>query len=1173
MFHLYRVWELDRLWRQGVWLPDWAPDFYFGYGYPLYHYTPLLPYVAVEALHLAGFDFAGALRVLLALGLPASGLTAYLFARQFFAPWAAMVAGVGYALTPYHLVNLYGRADLPEYLAAIWFPLILYGVTMSVRSSSARGAIILGFTSAALLLTHNISALLFAPVATLTAVALWCCASGASRVGGACALLCGVALGLALSAFFWIPAFLDRSFVQFGRLLHSYPVEAHFASVTQLLAWEPIQQYAPVFPFATRFGYQFGLWQTLCVAGAVVALPLLGKRLTIEARLLMAASAVAVAGALFMATSLSDVAWTHVPLINLAQFPWRFLGIAALPAAICAGFLASLARTPLLAGLSLGLVAIIAVSSLFGLRPIDLRVPEQAMTPEGYARFELAYRLIGTSAAGEYLPTTVHQRAETSAAAFELATNGKVEPRDALPVRHDAQQAGSRHYRVKVTRPTSVQLDSLAFPGWAVSVDNRMSAANTDPTTGLIAVALDPGEHDIWIKRNATREQTFANAVTLVALGSLVLALASWFVRQSRAHTTVISRDNGLAAKAAGMDVAPSMERKLGRWVPLMVALLCIVNLVLIIGLHPLTPPLVENAAFQNGATFDQVTVRRAVNGVVTLGSGSRLTLDVGWTPRLVQTEIEAPFVRLVGSDGQEWAMTTGQGAGLATSATLDLAIPAGMPPGVYILEAGIADHPQGGEPWRIEPLVAIRSTPGLPLAEAAPVATVIVAPSIDTASPKVPVSFGNVVDVDVGGVEFQRDSRGFLPSASPCPTASSKGLPCVHMSAGDSVLISVPLHDGGVYGHHVTASVHVEDTSGVLWTATDSDIAAGLFPATFWRPGQAVRDLVTVEVPSYVPPGRYGLALLLAQDGTMLSVLDKQGNPAGTTLALAELDVAAAEQVVPLLGGEPLVAPAFAQGAGEGLTLLGSNLSSSQLHPGDAVLVRSLWVAQARLPTDIVATWTLIADDGAARPLYRGPLIPGFPTKNWRPNVPVVGQWQIRIPATFPPGNYNAVVTLAGLAEGRELQLGRLAIAAQPPTPEVTPTTKIDALFGDAMRLTGTDRAAPFQWKSKGEQRLTLYWQGERSIDTSFKVSLQILNRAGKLVAQDDAVPAQGTRPTTGWLPGHQVADTHAIMLTNLQPGEYHVLVVVYDPTTGKRLALPDGGDAFLLTTVIIEG
>ena len=51
LLHLYRLVELDHLIAQGVWFPRWAPDFVFGFGYPLFNFYAPLSYYLTAPLH------------------------------------------------------------------------------------------------------------------------------------------------------------------------------------------------------------------------------------------------------------------------------------------------------------------------------------------------------------------------------------------------------------------------------------------------------------------------------------------------------------------------------------------------------------------------------------------------------------------------------------------------------------------------------------------------------------------------------------------------------------------------------------------------------------------------------------------------------------------------------------------------------------------------------------------------------------------------------------------------------------------------------------------------------------------------------------------------------------------------------------------------------------------
>ncbi|MCZ7673391.1 MAG: hypothetical protein M5U34_42885 [Chloroflexi bacterium] len=96
----------------------------------------------------------------------------------------------------------------------------------------------------------------------------------------------------------------------------------------------------------------------------------------------------------------------------------------------------------------------------------------------------------------------------------------------------------------------------------------------------------------------------------------------------------------------------------------------------------------------------------------------------------------------------------------------------------------------------------------------------------------------------------------------------------------------------------------------------------------------------------------------------------------------------------------------------------------------------------------------------------------------------------------------------------------------------------------------------------------LTLFWQTDGLIETSYTVFVQMLDENGRLITQQDQIPANGNRPTTGWVPGEFVEDRHALVLpVDVAPGHYQIITGFYDAETGERLRLADSsGDAITI-------
>ena len=99
----------------------------------------------------------------------------------------------------------------------------------------------------------------------------------------------------------------------------------------------------------------------------------------------------------------------------------------------------------------------------------------------------------------------------------------------------------------------------------------------------------------------------------------------------------------------------------------------------------------------------------------------------------------------------------------------------------------------------------------------------------------------------------------------------------------------------------------------------------------------------------------------------------------------------------------------------------------------------------------------------------------------------------------------------------------------------------------------------------------ITLVWRAEAETHSSYHVFLHLIGPDLALVAQSDGIPANWTRPTTGWLPGEYVTDTHTLTIPpDLPAGDYTLSAGLYLPG-GERLTTPDGSDAIHLTSITV--
>jgi 4-amino-4-deoxy-L-arabinose transferase-like glycosyltransferase len=365
-----------------------------------------------------------------------------------------------------------------------------------------------------------------------------------------------------------------------------------------------------------------------------------------------------------------------------------------------------------------------------------------------------------------------------------------------------------------------------------------------------------------------------------------------------------------------------------------------------------------------------------------------------------------------------------------------------------------------------------------------------------------------------------------------------------------------------------------VTDADGLMWVGTLLDKlgyawseagSLGYTPSQ-WQTSDLVASLLPLEIPVDAPPGEYGLAIALASN---------QG-----TVPLAYLDDAAAS---PLLLGETTVMrgpvpevkpdlevryPSKAQfGA---VQLLGSD-AVGEAPAGGAWRLILFWRAEDKIPANYRLRLVATTEAGAEIVRRDETLLRGiYPTRQWRAGDYIRSVHDLDIPAEAPRGKAIVRVSLwtqdgraVGRADGAPIAgieiVGRSRSYSLP-----NPETPAAVRFGDAIELVGYD--LPRSTVRAGEpMAVKLYWRAIQPADKSYTVFVHLLDSNGRVVGQKDALPLDGQAPTDSWLSGEVLTDEYSFALSSdAPPGAAAIEIGLYDPATGRRLAVSgDGGTA----------
>lgn len=485
ILELTRVAEYQAALIGGQLPPYWAENLYGGYGSPVYlFYAPLFSAGASALGWATGAVSSGATWMVIVLSLiSVPAIVAMLRAALSLDgaggvpdESAVRVGACVYLLHPYLIGDKLLRNADAEFAGLCLMPLVLAGL-FRAGTQPRRAFFWLSGGLALTVLAHNLTALVALGIAFVAAGVLY---GAPIRPRTWVVIGASVLAGLALAAFFWVPAFSMTPLVRTEELLQGkFDFHLQFKPMSSLFGYEKFYAAGVVTPLAV-------------LACAVVALQT-------RSRLAWATLAGAL-GAVFLMTPASTAIWEHAPLLALFQFPWRWGG----PLALFAALGASLAFARFTAGrpaplrlaaelAAFALVAFNAAPHLGQYRPLSSSFLAREGTVLSPGAIATGTRSV--TVRDEYLP----RGADANAWKRDRPTVGSLvwvrPPAKVERIRDDATHVA---LRVRAAEPTRLRVARWFFPGWSLEVNgegvpleaNRVGSIDLDVPAGESRVTL-----------------------------------------------------------------------------------------------------------------------------------------------------------------------------------------------------------------------------------------------------------------------------------------------------------------------------------------------------------------------------------------------------------------------------------------------------------------------------------------------------------------------------------------------------------------------------------------------------------------------------------------------------------------------------------------------------------
>lgn len=517
--------------RHGIIVPRWAPDLGAGYGEPTFNFNPPLLYYLGSLFHALGFTFIASENLAAFALLLMAGVGMYLLAAELFGRHGGIVAAAAYVFAPYLQTRLYVSHALADYAAFAFLPFAFLGVYGAVTKRSGAYRFVGAAAVAALMLSSMSVALIVLPALAACLIVLAAREhSMAAFAGGAWC----IALGMALSAFFWVPALRETDFVHISRReAGTLNYRLHFLYIQQLF-WGDWGYGQSVAGSGDGLSFALGPVQLLMFSAAIIALRPAWRR-SRGAGVMIGAFIVLTFAAVFFMTKASLFIWDRVEALHPLQFPWRFLSFAALSTSLLCGvpflFLRGDEGKRTIANWLM--VALIAAIVLLNFRHAD---PQQflTLTDADYSPANIATKGLPATAR-EFEPIDVAQFPSTPAGAPMTVLEGQAA---ITPLLRDPDE---RTFNVRVSQAARLRMNTFYFPGWTLYVDGTRTPVTHRNQNGLMDFALTPGTHLVRFVFVDTPVRTWSTRLSLAALAALMLAPAveyAWRHRRVRGGTS-----------------------------------------------------------------------------------------------------------------------------------------------------------------------------------------------------------------------------------------------------------------------------------------------------------------------------------------------------------------------------------------------------------------------------------------------------------------------------------------------------------------------------------------------------------------------------------------------------------------------------------------------------------
>ncbi len=421
----------------------WTQRLNHEFGYPVMNFLYPLPFYLAELPKTLGLGFVDSVKVVFASSVVISGIGMFLYAKKW-GRLEGLLASILYLFAPYRFFVLYTRGSLGESVALAFVPFLFYLLDRLFKKPNMNNTLLSGIIYATLIMSHNVIALLFTPIAIL-----YVFFKRTSKKFSLTYPLFALTIGLLLSAFFWLPAIAELQYTRAANLVIS--------NYSQYLLNDPqlISRLGPIHMFVIAAGLILGA-KFFSIIGIVVAF--------------------------LMHTSFSHIT-QFVPLIQKIQFPWRMSTVfmfasAATGAKVISSKQIKKRVKPFIVIIIGAIFIALSFNQTYGIRYVS--------RDEGF----YTTNDDTTTVQNEFTPIWVMNDPKNKVdQMFEIKSHsGKYE------ITGEDHRTGFHFFQIRLKDEVIIKANIHYFPGWEIYVDDKRIELDPSQTNDLLEVLVTPIE-------------------------------------------------------------------------------------------------------------------------------------------------------------------------------------------------------------------------------------------------------------------------------------------------------------------------------------------------------------------------------------------------------------------------------------------------------------------------------------------------------------------------------------------------------------------------------------------------------------------------------------------------------------------------------------------------------